>query len=126
MKHRYAPKAENKNATELQGYKLRVAPKILATAYCRADFYQKRNPQLLLYIDFSVYVCAPYGWLLFFLFFIILLYYIIYKYIYIYNNIYIYIQYIDIPVHEQIQSKKQKPMKVAGCVLSQNPVCSML
>ena len=44
----------------------------------------------------------------------------------IYTYIIIYIQYIDIPVHEQIQSKKHIRIKVAGCVLGQNPVHSIL
>ena len=73
--HRYAPRTENKNATELQGCKLRVAPKILSTVCCKADFYEKRNPQPLLYIGFSICVYVqPYGWVLFFIF-----YYIIYN-----------------------------------------------
>ena len=61
----------------------------------------------------SVFQCVyvqPYGWVLFFIF-----YYIIYN---IYTYIIIYIQYIN---RIQIQSKKHKPMKVAGCVLRQNP-----
>ena len=56
--HRYAPRTENKNATELQGCKLQVAPKILPTAYCKADFYEKRNPQPLVCIRFFFSICA--------------------------------------------------------------------
>ena len=92
------------------------------TQICTKNRELKRNPQLSLCIRFFFCVCATLWVGSFFLFFIIL--YIIYKYIYIYNNIYI--QYIDILVHEQIQSKKHKPMKVAGCVLGQNPVHSIL
>ena len=71
---------------KLQSCKLRVAPKIPSTACCRADFYEKRNPQpLVVYPFFLLCMCNPVGGF-FFLFFIIL--YIIYKYIYIHNNIY--------------------------------------
>ena len=58
----------------------------------------------------SVYVCNPMGGLFFFIF-----YYIIYN---IYTYIIIYIQYIN---RIQIQSKKHKPMKVAGCVFWKIP-----
>ena len=64
---------------KLQSCKLRVAPKILSTAYCRADFHQKRNPQLSLCIRFFFCVCATLWVGSFFLFFIIL--YIIYIHI---------------------------------------------
>ena len=57
----------------------KVAPKILSTAYCRADFYEKRNPQPWSCICFSVCVCATLWVGSFFLFFIIL--YNIYTYI---------------------------------------------
>jgi len=90
MKHRYAARNENKNATELQGCKLRVALQILSTVYCRADFYKKRNPQLWLCIRFFFCMCVTLWVGSFFFFFFI--FYLIYKYLYIYNNIYI--QYI--------------------------------
>ena len=77
--HKYTPRTENKNATKVAGCKLRVAPKTPSTACCRADFGQKRNPQPLLYIVFSVCVCATLWVGSFFLFFIIL--YIIYIHI---------------------------------------------
>ena len=83
-------RAETKTQPKLQSCKLQVATKFLSTACCRADFHQKRNPQPLLYIVFSVCVCATLWVGSFFLFFIIL--YIIYKYIYIYI---IYIVYRD-------------------------------
>ena len=103
---------------KLQSCKLRVAPKIPSTACCRADFYEKRNPQpLVVYPFFLLYVCNPVGGF----FFLFLLYYILY--INIYTYIIIYIQYIS---RIQIQSKKHNPMKVAGCVFRKNPFCSML
>ena len=76
--HRYAPRTENKNATELQSCKLQVALDILSTAHCRADFYPKRNPQLWLYICFFFYICVTL-WVGSFFYF--LLYYIIYIHI---------------------------------------------
>ena len=73
VQHRYAPRTKNKNATELQGCKLRVTLQILSTAYCRADFYDKRNPQpLVVYPFFLLYMCNPVGGF----FFLFLLYYI--------------------------------------------------
>ena len=75
----------NAEKEKLQSCKLQVAPKIPSTAYSRADFDPKRNPQLSLYIRFFFCVCATL-WVGSFFYFIIL--YIIYKYIYIYNNIY--------------------------------------
>ena len=73
VQHRYAPRTKNKNATELQGCKLRVTLQILSTAYCRADFYDKRNPQPLVCIRFFFCVCATL-WMGSFFYF--LLYYI--------------------------------------------------
>jgi len=78
MKHRYAARNENKNATELQGCKLRVALQILSTVYCRADFYKKRNPQLWLCIRFFFCMCVTL-WVGSFFFFFFFFYYIIYN-----------------------------------------------
>ena len=73
MKHRYAARNENKNATELQGCKLRVAPKILATVYCRGDFYKNATRNFGCASVFSSAYVQPCRWVLFFYF---LLYYI--------------------------------------------------
>ena len=67
----FLPKAiGNENATRVAGCKLRVAPGILPTAYCKGDFYPKRNPQpFWCFCFFLPYRCNPMGGF-FFLFFI--------------------------------------------------------
>jgi len=51
-------KNQEQKRNRVSGCKLRIAPKILATAYCKADFHEKRNPQPLVCIRFSFSICA--------------------------------------------------------------------
>ena len=94
----------SKNTTSVTKLQVASCAQNPSHSYCRADFYQKRNPQpLVVHPFFLLYMCNPVGGFFF-----------------------LFIQYIDILGHEQIQSKKHIRIKVAGCVLEQNLVHSIL
>ena len=72
--HKYAPKAENKNATKVAVCKLRVAPKILATATVEPIFTKNATRNLWLCIRFFFCMCVTLGVGSFFYFYYIIFY----------------------------------------------------